>query len=669
MELPALDAPLILGVLLVVLGLGVYGLRDLLKFSVGRAWAVGGVVFRESVRRRVLWITPLAMLAVLLLVRLQNPADEADAIRQATRFCLFASGLVAVLVTLVLACTNLPREMESRVIFTIVTKPLTRLELLVGKVLGLARLAALLLLIMGVFSYGLLLVLNATLVGDVRERLAGPLALEAERPYLEHLADGGLLRAEHVDAGDDLQVYAVAPDVAASRGEVPRYTYPLAYYAAFPFEPTAELIDEIAAAGDVRLAFDLRLPWRANRVTPLLQQTAPAVRVQMLDGLLYNLVGPGEIEDNIAQLPPEPTVPWDESPTIRLSDAQTARTLAEARRGRFFAAIYLVSEDYLLGILPDVVRARIETPDGQTLATLEIADRGDPRGHILARTYLGNFGLGLTGPEGEAAPPVGVLAFRDTDLGGLGETVGFEVVGRADPTGESVDMGDATRVRVEVYNLASGQVEFGREAVVETGRVAYVEAPASSVAGGDFDLRITTLTRGQVVSVRGENLRLIVGTEPFWLNLLKVLAGQWLLAVLVSVAGLAFSTFVGWPIAATMVVILLSGRWLVGQLGGALGGGYGRSVADSVFGGAGDDGGSVAGREAVRVGADALAETLTTLTRFLPDVGAFGLGDAASLGLAADPAALGAAALTCLAYGLPLLALAYVVLRNKEVAP
>ena len=81
---------------LLVLALLVYGLRDLVRFSLYRTWAIGGVVFRESIRRNVLWITPLAMLGVLLLVQLQDPADEADAIRQALRSCLFATAVVAV---------------------------------------------------------------------------------------------------------------------------------------------------------------------------------------------------------------------------------------------------------------------------------------------------------------------------------------------------------------------------------------------------------------------------------------------------------------------------------------------------------------------------------------------------------------------------------------------
>src|SRR3954471_23784564 len=141
--------------IILVLGLAV-GLVDLQRFSLKRIWAISGVCFDESIRRRVLWITPLAILGVIVVSQLQRPLDEQDAIRQTTKFCIFATGLLVALTTIILACTNLPREIENRVIYTVVTKPTTRLEIVIGKVLGFARVALGILLIMGVFSYAYL---------------------------------------------------------------------------------------------------------------------------------------------------------------------------------------------------------------------------------------------------------------------------------------------------------------------------------------------------------------------------------------------------------------------------------------------------------------------------------------------------------------------------------
>jgi len=87
----------LVGALVVLVGLLVVGRTDLLRFSWQRVWAISGVCFSESIRRRVLWIIPLAIVGLVAIVQLQQPNDEQDAIRQTTKFCLFAAGLVVVL--------------------------------------------------------------------------------------------------------------------------------------------------------------------------------------------------------------------------------------------------------------------------------------------------------------------------------------------------------------------------------------------------------------------------------------------------------------------------------------------------------------------------------------------------------------------------------------------
>ena len=50
---------------IVFLGLCVYGFKDLIHFSPKRIWAISGVCFAESIRRRVLWIIPLAIIGIV----------------------------------------------------------------------------------------------------------------------------------------------------------------------------------------------------------------------------------------------------------------------------------------------------------------------------------------------------------------------------------------------------------------------------------------------------------------------------------------------------------------------------------------------------------------------------------------------------------------------------
>src|SRR5205823_10182812 len=195
-----------------VLGIAVYGFKDLIRLSVGRVWAISGVCFAESVRRKIWLITPLAIIGVIVVSQLQRPLDERDAIRQTIKFCLFATGLLVTITAIILACTNLPREIDNRVIYTIVTKPTTRLEIVAGKIVGFARVSALILLIMGVFTFAYLHWRALLFQHEIRDRLATPGAVDPlNKTTLEHYRDYGLLVARKLETPDDLQIYAKEP--------------------------------------------------------------------------------------------------------------------------------------------------------------------------------------------------------------------------------------------------------------------------------------------------------------------------------------------------------------------------------------------------------------------------------------------------------------------------
>src|SRR5687767_5387619 len=157
---------------LVAFAFVVFGARDLVRLSWTRISAISSVCFQESIRRRVLWITPLAILGAIVVSQLQVAVDPQDAIRQTTKICLFATGLVVTLTAIILACTSLPKEIENRVIYTIVSKPTTRLEIVLGKVWGFAKVSAAILAIMGLFTYGYLHLRASRLTRSVNATLA-----------------------------------------------------------------------------------------------------------------------------------------------------------------------------------------------------------------------------------------------------------------------------------------------------------------------------------------------------------------------------------------------------------------------------------------------------------------------------------------------------------------
>ncbi len=180
---------------IVIYGLLVVGASDLMRFSLKRAWAISGVCFAESIRKRVLWITPLAIVGVIGITQFQKAPDEQDAVRQSLKICLFATALVVMLTSIILACTNLPKEIESRVIYTIVTKPITRLEVILGKVIGFARVALAMILIMGLFTWGYMRVSAHQKRQQIAYRLQEGDVSDTERDRMAEYEQSGLLTA------------------------------------------------------------------------------------------------------------------------------------------------------------------------------------------------------------------------------------------------------------------------------------------------------------------------------------------------------------------------------------------------------------------------------------------------------------------------------------------
>ena len=201
----------IVAALIVVGGLA-WGYRDVARFRPRRVAAIAGVCFTESIRRRILWVTPLAILGIVVVSQLTHPLDEQDAIRQTIKYSLFAAGLIVIVTAVLLAATNLPKEIDSRVIFTVVTKPTTRLEIVVGKVLGFAQVSGLILLIMGLFTYGYLRVRAWRLEAQVRSALAAGTVDPASEPTLRRYADAGLLGTRSLAWPASLEIYSRLPD-------------------------------------------------------------------------------------------------------------------------------------------------------------------------------------------------------------------------------------------------------------------------------------------------------------------------------------------------------------------------------------------------------------------------------------------------------------------------
>jgi hypothetical protein len=220
-----------------------------------------------------------------------------------------------------------------------------------------------------------------------------------------------------------------------------------------------------------------------------------------------------------------------------------------------------------------------------------------------------------------------------------------------------------TQIRGRVINRATGQASPPQVLTPENDRVVYADLPAEMFAGGKFDVELQTITRGHAVTLGDASVAVVQQRHSFLGNLAKALLSQWMLSVLVVTIGMFCSTFVSWPIAIVLSIVLLMGRWTVDQISDSLQPGIGALLAT-------DLGASDAGQaRVISATVDGLARMLNVVSQFLPNIDLFSTGELIERGLSIPLNALGAGATVLTLFGLPLLTLSYVILRNKEVAP
>ena len=160
------------------------------------------------------------------------------------------------------------------------------------------------------------------------------------------------------------------------------------------------------------------------------------------------------------------------------------------------------------------------------------------------------------------------------------------------------------------------------------------------------------------------SLKLVRNDQGFAWNLIKSMSILWLMSLLVTIISIFCSTFLSWPIAVVLTMVILFGRWGAMQLGDVTDAGFGRRVAEDMF-----KGSNAATYRTVSESVDALVKMMGLVASVLPDVSQFSALEDIQQGVAVPPATLLASAQVALGFGIPLIVLAYVFLKYKEVAP
>ena len=669
---------------IVVLGLFVYGIGDVIKFSPRRVWAIGGVVFQESIRRKVLWLTPLVMLGIVALTGVQQPDDPLDAIRQTLQFSLFASGMLVVISSVMLSCTNLPRDIETKVIFTIVTKPTTRLEIILGKIIGFARVTGSILILMGVFTWSYVHIRAWQLGRDIAVTLSQPMENDFSRGRLEHLKREGLLDTRKL-------VYARQIDTVAKEAAPgsPIQWISTAQTAAVPFSVDKSLLvpqgfhdpaKGEAAPGPGAAGVLVRVTMTAEQIGkaevgkpvvrgPMLPDDSPSTASPYGDPSFtirftdtfgdYDVIPADQINNGKSYAL---KLGADGNATVEIRvDEKVAPALANLRE--WSVVIASSNENYLLGIAPGAVSVIVPGNGPQNFRTLEPVKGSDGTSPLLmTRGGAGRSGRLLEGPS-ENFQAVTIAHFTGTaPKGGPDGTVALELamdIERLDDDSNE----QATQIEVDVSNPTAGKTFDKIYLTPEKLKTVYADVPAEAFAGGTFDVKLRTMTRGHAVALSTGSIAVVESRHSFGINLAKALTTQWMLSALVVTIGTCCSTFLSWPIAIVTSIVVLMARWAVDQVSDSLQPGIGALLATDI--------GATNATQArvISTTFDGLARLLNFVAQFLPNIDQFSTAELVQRGLLIPMSSVLSAATVLALFGLPLLTFAYVVFRNKEVAP
>lgn len=128
------------------------GLRELVQISPRRLFAIARLAFQEAIRRRVLIVFAIFVIALMFGGWFLDRDSDHPA-QVYLSFVLTATNYLVLLLAIFISAFSLPNEMKSKTIYTIVTKPVRGWEIVVGRMLGFSAIGTVLLAFMCLFSY------------------------------------------------------------------------------------------------------------------------------------------------------------------------------------------------------------------------------------------------------------------------------------------------------------------------------------------------------------------------------------------------------------------------------------------------------------------------------------------------------------------------------------
>jgi len=475
-----------------------------------RIWAIARNTFRQALRQKLLLVLPLFALALAATLWLMPAISEKEHVKLVVQMSLGLMTFFGTVVAVFLSAWSTPAEIEGRQIYSVVTKPVHRGELLLGKLLGFLLVVGLLLGVMMMLAFGA--VRLAARRAGVPGRLARPLAPVEVR----YAGEGG---GEWKDGRLELTIAATQP---GERWDI--------------------VVDGQPPAVAAMLPVALRIDWlRGKKRAPepsRSQWKNPGVRTQFLELLKSQDV---RARLSLAAYAADGAKLWQTEQDVLLQYSYAPPGDKERRGHHFLRAEFELAKQP--ASLASVSFTLLSTDPGYKPAVRwydqRASDRLSPRETVLWRFVR------VPRPRGGAAKADALFEFTHGRFGTGSRAVDvfFEII--------NPDTGRSKTVRAALKDRVLGEFSFPAHLVGRSGRVDV------RYAGNNDDVYLGLRTYEPPLTLRREPVPIEWG---YFKGVLLVLAQ---LTLIMSVAT-AVSTWVSGPVSILAALVV----WLAGTMAG-----------------------------------------------------------------------------------------------------
>ena len=540
--------------LLLFAGVTLKVLGEIFRIRLARVTAIAGLTFREAAR---VMRAPYVLMAVFLVILafthyfIQPPEDLRAAEltrRYVTAIMVLVTFLVCMMVCIVLPL-SLPRDIENQTVYTVVTKPVRRLEMIWGRVAGVMAVVTFVILFFGIVSGIYLNRVVSNAINRTEEEIASieatdPFKAEKLRDQVDELKVRSSARVpikgslRFTDSRGNKQVRGI--DVGQEQEKRSHIEGATDAKAIWVFgDELVDPIDEFRRDLLAKQGIDpSRVPVRTiNRPIPM-STLLGGNTIEALEDRFYNQLREiGQLEGR--------------------AQAEAAANPTEAARLRERA-------NRLRTELEDLIR-RIKALKADDHELLTKAAAADEAGDTAEADRLYNQSAQLHAPNLTFESTF--IIYRTTKgLASVGEPVlaTFDITNpNRDPQAQALiepddpdaKLRDRERVRAQ-QRLTLPILEYYTNDF---------EIPAGLLAGsgGDLVVEVMCVTPSQYLGVAESDLYIVQSRGGFTENFAKALFGIWLQALVITCVAVCVSSFLKWRVALLATI----GFFLAGYLG------------------------------------------------------------------------------------------------------